>query len=132
MSFEIINPEALGAPRGFNHGLLAAPGGRVLFVAGQIGVAEAGAGGDFVEQFAAALAKVIAVVEHAGGGAADIGRLTIYVTEMSAYRDSLDALGVAYRGLMGKHYPAMALLGVRSLVDPHAVVEIEATAVLAS
>ena len=124
--FEIINPEALGAPRGWNNGLLARAGGRVLFIAGQT----APAAGPFLAQFEAALERVLAVVRGAGGKAGDIGRFTIYVTDVALYRASLKPLGVVYRRLMGGHYPAMALVEVKSLVDERALVEIEATAVV--
>lgn len=135
MTFEIRNPEALGRPRGWNNGMLAPAGGRVLFVAGQIGVggkAEAvgDTGATLAAQFGAALANVLCVVEEAGGTVADIGRLTIYVTDMDAYRASLAEVGAAYRAVFGKHFPAMALVAVTGLVDPRAVVEVEATAVI--
>ena len=125
MTFEIRNPEALGRPRGWNNGMLAPKGGRVLFVAGQIGV-----GASLAAQFGAALTNVLRVVEEAGGTVADVGRLTIYVTDMEAYRGSLAEIGAAYRVVFGKHFPAMALVAVTELVDPRAVVEIEATAVI--
>jgi enamine deaminase RidA (YjgF/YER057c/UK114 family) len=132
MSFEILNPEPLGRPKGWNNGMLALASGRVLFVAGQ--TARDGAGRvpalDFVSQFERALANVLVVVRAAGGDASDIGRLTIYVTSMEAYRSSLKLLGERYRGIMGRHYPAMALVEVKALVDPNALVEIEATAVI--
>jgi len=132
MSYQIINPVELGAPKGWNNGMLAPTGGRVLFVAGQT------AGGPdgqvppigFVEQFGLALDHVLAVVREAGGRPEDIGRLTVYVTDLAAYRASLGPLGEAYRRRMGKHFPAMALMEVRGLVDAGALVEIEATAVL--
>ena len=156
MTFEIFNPEALGAPRGWNNGMLAPEGGRVLFVAGQVGVgggreaagtevvggaagggggtgygsAGGAAGARLAAQFQAALAKVARVVEEAGGTVADVGRLTIYVTDMEAYRGSLRQVGAAYRTVFGKHFPAMALVAVTELVDPRAVVEVEATAVI--
>ena len=132
MTFEIRNPEALGRPRGWNNGMLAPAGGRVLFVAGQIGVGPDadGAGATLAAQFGAALANVLCVVEEAGGTVADIGRLTIYVTDMDAYRGSLAEVGAAYRTVFGKHFPAMALVAVTELVDPRAVVEVEATAVI--
>jgi len=131
MPFRIINPILLGEPRGWNHGMLA-QGGRVLFVAGQTATppGERRAVGGLVEQFAAALQKVLAVVTEAGGEPADLGRLTVYVTDMDAYRAARKPLGEAYRALMGRHYPAMALIEVTGLVDEGAVVEIEATAVL--
>jgi NAD(P)-dependent dehydrogenase (short-subunit alcohol dehydrogenase family) len=130
--FEIVNPEELGAPRGWNNGMLARGVGRTLFIAGQ--TARDGSGrvpdADFVSQFDRALANVLAVLDQAGGQPGDIGRFTIYVTDMARYRGSLKPLGAAYRRRMGPHYPAMALVEVKSLVDPNAVVEIEATAVL--
>ena len=145
MTFEIVNPKALGSPRGWNNGMLAAEGGRVLFVAGQIGVGgdgeadrDEGAERDaevavtgMAGQFRAALANVMRVVEAAGGGVADVGRLTIYVTDMEAYRGSPAEIGAGYRAVLGKHFPAMALVAVTELVDPRAVVEVEATAVIA-
>ena len=130
MTFEIVNPSALGSPRGWNNGMLAREGGRVLFVAGQIGVAGEGDGNPLARQFGAALANVRRVVEAAGGRVADIGRLTIYVTDMDSYRGSLAEIGAAYRTVFGKHFPAMALVAVTELVDPRAVVEVEATAVI--
>jgi enamine deaminase RidA (YjgF/YER057c/UK114 family) len=135
--FEIVNPDALGRPSGFSHGILAPPGARILFVAGQTapdaGHAEAdrtGAEGRLVEQFGAALDRVLAVVSDAGGRPDHVARLTVYVTDMEAYRGARARLGDAWQAAMGRHYPAMALVEVRSLVDPGAVVEIEATAVL--
>lgn len=132
MSYRILRPEALGEPRGFSHGLLGPPGGRVLFVAGQtdVGRDDGRLPGDLVEQFEGALAAVLAVVREAGGEPGHVGRLTIYVTDLEAYRASRERLGRAYRDLMGRHYPAMALVEVSGLVDEGALVEIEATAVL--
>lgn len=133
MKFEIINPESLGAPKGWNNGLLAPGGGRLLFIAGQTGWEEGASGKppDFAGQFGRALDKVIAVLREAGGEPADLARLTIYVTDLAAYRASRKALGEGWRARLGKHYPAVALLEVSGLVDQGAVVEIEATAVLA-
>lgn len=132
MSYEIINPESLGAPRGWNHGMLGPRNGRVLFVAGQTARDADGTvpAVGFVEQWAVALDNVLRVVQAAGGAPSDIGRMTIYVTNVAAYRANLKSIGEAYRRVMGKHFPAMALLEVKALVDPNAVVEIEATAVI--
>jgi enamine deaminase RidA (YjgF/YER057c/UK114 family) len=131
--FEVVNPESLGEPRGWNNGMLAPREGRILFVAGQVAADASGAvpeGIGFTDQFGAALARAIEVVRGAGGGPEHIGRLTVYVTDMAAYRLSVPGLGAAYREHMGRHYPAMALVEVSGLVEPHALVEIEATAVL--
>ena len=126
MSFEIINPESLGQPSGWNNGMLGPAGGRVLFVAGQA----APTAGDLVAQWEAALQRVLAVVRAAGGGPQDIGRMMVYVTDRAAYLASLRSLGEIHRRHLGRHYPAMALVEVRGLVDPNALVEMEATAVL--
>ena len=112
--------------------MLAQAAGRMLFIAGQ--TARDGSGtvpdGDFVAQFDRALGNVLAVLRQAGGEPGDIGRFTIYVTDIAQYRSNLKPLGQAYRARMGTHYPAMALVQVTSLVDPAALVEIEATAVV--
>jgi NAD(P)-dependent dehydrogenase (short-subunit alcohol dehydrogenase family) len=131
--YAIVNPEELGAPKGWNNGMLARAAGRTLFIAGQTARDASGKvpAGDLVGQFGRALGNVLAVLRQAGGEPSDIGRFTIYVTDMAQYRESLKPLGEVYRRLMGGHYPAMALMEVKSLVDPGAVVEIEATAVLA-
>jgi enamine deaminase RidA (YjgF/YER057c/UK114 family) len=128
----LVNPASLGQPRGFAHGVLTPAGGRMLFVAGQIGATADGrvASAEFVDQFDLALANVLTVVRAAGGDADHIVRLTVYVTRMDAYRSSRKALGDIWRRHMGAHYPAMALVQVAALVDEQAVVEIEATAVL--
>jgi enamine deaminase RidA (YjgF/YER057c/UK114 family) len=126
VSFDIINPSPLGQPSGWNHGMLGPAGGRVLFVAGQT---SAGAGG-IVEQWERALERVVSVVRAAGGAPEDIGRMTVFVTDRAAYLAARRALGEVHRRHMGKHYPAMALVEVKALVDEGAVVEIEATAVI--
>lgn len=123
---EIVNPEELGRHSGFSHGIVAPEGGRVLFVAGQTAP---GAGG-LVSQFRAALERALAVVRGAGGRPEHVARMTVYVTDMTIYRAERSRLGDVWRAVMGRHYPAMALVEVRALVDPGAVVEIEATAVL--
>ncbi len=132
--FEILNPIELGEPKGWNNGLLAPSNGRVLFVAGQTARGPSGTieSEDFVDQFGLALDHVLRVVAAAGGEARHVGRMTVYVTDLDAYTASRGRLGEAYRARMGRHYPAMALVEVRRLVDPGATVEIEATAVLPS
>lgn len=127
-----INPESLGAPKGYSHGMLAPAGGRILFVAGQVGwdhneklVSDA-----FVDQFAQALRNIREVVHAAGGEVESIGRFTIFVTDTRDYMDSLREVGEAYRSVMGRHFPAMALVEVQALLEAGARVEIEATAVL--
>jgi len=132
MRFEVINPEALGAPKGWNNGLLAPREGRLLFIAGQAGWEEGASGKPpgFAGQFARAMDKVLSVLRAAGGAPTDLARVTMYVTDLEAYRQSRKAIGEAWRERLGKHFPAVALVEVSGLVDPGAVVEIEATAVL--
>lgn len=132
MTFRIFNPDELGEPKGWNNGLLAPAGGRLLFVAGQTGRDRDGriAASGFVEQFGLALDHVLRVVAAAGGRPEHIGRMTIYVDDIEEYRASTRELGVAYRARMGRHYPAMSLFQVAELVDEGAKVEIEATAVI--
>ena len=132
MTFKLINPESLGAPRGYSNGVLTDAGGRLLFVAGQVGwdkehmiVSE-----HFVAQFGRALENVIAVVTEAGGSPDQIARLVVYVTDKKEYKLSLREVGETYRARMGKHFPAMVLVEVQSLLDDKAMVEIEAVAVL--
>jgi enamine deaminase RidA (YjgF/YER057c/UK114 family) len=128
--FEEINPPALGAPRGFNHGLVVKPGWSLLFVAGQTATTVSGDVPErgFVSQFTAALDKTLAVVRAAGGAPEHVVRMTVYVTDMEAYRASRSSLNDVWRERMGQHYPAMALVAVTELVDHEATVEIEATA----
>lgn len=128
----VINPPELGQPRGFAHGVLAPAGGRVLRVAGQTASDAEGrvVSAPFADQFARALARVLAVVRAAGGTPEQVVRMTIYVTDMPAYRSSRGRLRDIWRDQMGMHYPAMSLVQVAGLVDEHAVVEIEAEAVL--
>jgi len=132
MSFQIFNPDGFGEPKGFSHGLAWAGEGRILFIAGQPAIGPGGAIIDagFVEQFALCLDRILAIVAEAGGSAEHIGRMTIYTTDLAAYKSNRREVGVVYRERMGRHYPVMALLGVSGLVDEGATVEVEATAVV--
>ncbi|PYP13641.1 MAG: enamine deaminase RidA [Gemmatimonadetes bacterium] len=126
MTFEIINPGAFGGrPSGWNHGMLAEKGGRILFVAGQIVPV-----GDFVTQWDGALGRVLEVVRAAGGRPENIGRMVVYTTDRPSYLANLTPLGVVHRKHMGRHYCAMAVVEVKSLMDSKALVEIEAVAIL--
>ena len=129
--FTLFNPAELPKPRGFSHGM-AMPAGRILFVAGQIGCNQQGTlvSGDIVEQFDLALRNVLVVVRAAGGEPGSIARMTIYTTDMLQYRARLKGMGEVYRGVMGRHYPAMALIEVKGLFEPNAKIELEATAVI--
>ena len=126
----VVTPSALARPVGYSHGMRGS--GELLFVAGQIGCSSDGrvVADDLVAQFAQALENVLEVVAAAGGRPEQIARLTVYVTSLDEYRAAREALGHAWRTRMGRHYPAMALVQVKGLLDPRAKVEIEATALL--
>jgi enamine deaminase RidA (YjgF/YER057c/UK114 family) len=134
MPFDFINPESLGAPRGYSNGVLTDAGGRLLFVAGQIGWDEKQTivSEDFVAQFDRALRNVVTVVIEAGGSPQQIARLVMYVTNKTEYVERREEIGQCYRAHLGKHFPAMVLVEVKSLLDDSAKVEIEAVAVLDS
>jgi len=130
MTLSPVNPKDLAAPIGFSHGMKGS--GELLFVAGQIGWDREGrlVSEELVAQFGQALDNVLAVVTAAGGEASSIGRLTLYVTDKGEYVRHRKEIGEAYRKRMGKHFPAMALVEVTSLLERDAKVEIEATALV--
>src|SRR6185503_11647331 len=132
MTFKFINPESLGPPKGYSNGVLTSAGGRLLFVAGQIGWDETQSivSDDFVAQFDRALANVVRVVIEAGGSPQQLARLVIYVTDKNEYVARRKEVGDCYRAHLAKHFPAMVLVEVKSLLDDRAKVEIEAIAVL--
>ena len=132
MSFNFINPESLGAPRGYSNGVLTEAGGRLLFIAGQVAWNQQQqiVSDDLVKQFDRALVNLIAVVSEARGTPEQIARLIIYVTDKDEYKRRMKEIGERYRARMGKHFPAMVLVEVKSLLDDEAKVEIEGIAVL--
>jgi enamine deaminase RidA (YjgF/YER057c/UK114 family) len=132
MTFKFINPESLGPPKGYSNGVLTNAGGRLLFVAGQIGWDEEQSivSDDFVAQFDRALANIIRVVTEAGGSPQQLARLVIYVTDKREYVARRKEVGECYRAHLAKHFPAMVLVEVKSLLDDRAKVEIEAVAVV--
>jgi enamine deaminase RidA (YjgF/YER057c/UK114 family) len=127
MTREVIVP-GWPAPKGYANGRVGE--GRALYVGGQIGWDERGAfpPGGLVPQLGRALDNVLAVVRAAGGAAEDIASMTVFVTSVEEYRAAQRALGPVWRERMGRHYPAMALVAVAALVEPEAVVEIQAIA----
>jgi len=126
----ILQPPGWARAKGFSNGIAAS--GKLVFVAGQIGWTGEGKweARDFAGQFRQALLNVIAVLKEARGKPEHIVRLTWYVLDRQEYLNSLKAVGEAYRELMGKHYPTMAVVQVSGLIEPEARLEIEATAVL--
>jgi enamine deaminase RidA (YjgF/YER057c/UK114 family) len=132
MRKELINPPQLPPPRGFNHGI-ATTGGRLLFLAGQDASGPDGkivAPGDLVAQFEQVIANLAAVVEAAGGTAADIVKLTVFVRSRDDYVANLKPIGRVFRARFGDYYPAMALFEVTNFFQTAALVELEGFAVL--
>jgi enamine deaminase RidA (YjgF/YER057c/UK114 family) len=124
-----IQPDGWPAPRGYANGMLGE--GRILCVGGMVGWdAQGRFAAGFVPQAAQALRNILAVVVTAGGTAEHIARLTWFVLDIPTYRASLPTLGAAYREVLGRHFPAMSLVQVAGLVEPEALLEIEATAIL--
>jgi enamine deaminase RidA (YjgF/YER057c/UK114 family) len=128
---QILQPPGWAKPRGFSNGI-AVKGGTTVYIAGQVGWTGAGVweARDFAGQFRQALMSILEVLAQAGGRAEHIVRLTWYVIDREEYLASLVAVGGAYRELMGKHYPAMAVVQVSGLLENAARLEIEATAVI--
>lgn len=128
MSTRDIVVENWPAPKGYSNGRVGT--GTPLLIGGQIGwnVQRELAAGGLVPQFAQTLDNVLAVVAAAGGRATDIASLTVFVTDIVAYREGQAAIGAEWRERLGKHFPAMALVAVTALVEPDAVVEIQGIA----
>jgi enamine deaminase RidA (YjgF/YER057c/UK114 family) len=130
---EVVNPEGLVPPRGYSHAIVAGPG-RTVHLAGQVASDPTGeiVGTTLAEQFDMALGNVAVALAAAAAGAGPehVVSLVIYTTVVDEYRSTLPEIGAAYRRHFGRYYPAMALLGVTELVDPAALVEVVATAVV--
>jgi enamine deaminase RidA (YjgF/YER057c/UK114 family) len=127
---QILQPPGWARAKGFSNGIAAS--GRLVFVAGQIGWTGEGRweARDFAGQFRQALLNVITVLKQAQGKPEHIVRLTWYVLDKKEYLAALKEVGAAYRELMGRHYPTMAVVQVSGLVEDEARLEIEATAVV--
>lgn len=127
---ESILPAGWPRPKGYSNGILVSGAGKILYIAGQVGWNEREqiVSADFVDQFRQALRNIVSVLKEAGGEPASIARLTIFVTNKEEYLSRLKDVGAAYREILGKVYPAMALVQVAALVETGAKVEIEATA----
>lgn len=125
----ILQPAGWPRPKGYANGILAQ--GRMIFTGGLVGWNEQGEFPDgFVSQTRQTLINIMAVLKEAGAGPEHLVRLTWYVTSVEQYLADPRGLGGAYREIVGKHYPAMATVQVTRLVEPKALVEIEATAVI--
>jgi enamine deaminase RidA (YjgF/YER057c/UK114 family) len=130
----IIRPDGWPRPSGYSDAIVA-NAGRLIAVAGQIGwnpTTHEFESDDFVAQSAQALRNVVAVLAAAGAAPSRIIRLTWYVTDRNAYLESREALGDWYQAIIGPHYPAQSMVVVAALIEPRALVEIEATAIIPS
>jgi enamine deaminase RidA (YjgF/YER057c/UK114 family) len=130
MSFEILHPKNWKPARGYANGVAAR--GKMIFTGGLIGwnAAQEFESDDFVDQAAQALRSIVEVLAEGGAGPEHLVRLTWYVTDKREYLAGLKGLGQAYKDIIGRHFPAMALVQVVALVEDRAKVEIEATAVI--
>jgi enamine deaminase RidA (YjgF/YER057c/UK114 family) len=127
---QVLQPPGWARPKGFSNGIVAR--GRLVFIAGQVGWTGEGKwqARDFAGQFRQALQNILEVLAQAGGKPEHIVRLTWYVLDKREYLNAIKGVGAAYRELMGRHYPTMAVVQVSGLVEDEARLEIEATAVL--
>jgi enamine deaminase RidA (YjgF/YER057c/UK114 family) len=127
---QILQPPGWPRPRGYANGVAAE--GRLVFVAGQIGWDATGrvVSDDLVAQFRQTLENTVAVLRVGGAGPEHVARMTWYVTDKREYLGRAPELGAVYRALMGRHYPAMAVVEVRALIEDRAKIEIETTAVV--
>jgi enamine deaminase RidA (YjgF/YER057c/UK114 family) len=125
----VLQPGAWPRPLGYSNGIVAA--GPTIFLAGQIGwdatTGRVAAG--LAAQVELELTNIVTLLAEAGAQPTDLVRLTWFVTDMEQYRQNAKAIGQGYRRVIGKHFPTMSVIGVSCLVEPDALVEIEATAV---
>lgn len=128
---EIVDVPGLAEPVGFAHAVVAGPG-RTVYLGGQTAQGPSGAivGSTVVEQFDVAAGNVAAALRAAGSSPSDLVSLVIYTTVVPEYKASLAELGPVWRKHFGRHYPAVALLGVAALFDDEAKVELVGTAVI--
>ena len=127
---QILQPPGWARPKGFSNGIVAT--GKLVFISGQVGFNSQGVFEEknFQGQFRQILQNILAVLAEAGGGPEHLVRLTWYVLDKGEYLGALQEVGAAYRELMGRNFPVMAVLQVSGLVEAEARLEIEATAVL--
>ena len=130
MSMQILQPPGWARAKGFSNGIAAT--GKLVFVAGQVGWTGEGKweARDFAGQFRQVIKNILAVLAQAQGKPEHIVRLTWYVLDKQEYLGALKEVGLAYRELMGRHFPTMAVVQVSGLVEPQARIEIETTAVV--
>lgn len=129
-AMQVLQPPGWPRPRGYANGIAAE--GRLVFVAGQIGwdAGQTIVSDDLVEQLRQTLENTLAVLREAGAGPQHVARMTWYVTDKGEYLARAREIGETYRAVMGRHFPAMAVVEVKALIEDRAKVEIETTAVV--
>lgn len=129
-ALEFVNPPALGRPSGFSHAVVGT--GRTVFLAGQTALDPSGVivGETVVDQFRQALGNLLTALSAAGGTPTELASLTIYIVDMDDYRRHAKQIGAVWHELIGRHYPAVAGIGVARLWDAEALVEVQGVAVL--
>lgn len=130
MSIRILQPPHWTRPKGYSSGVLAV--GRQVFVSGQFGWNERREfpSDRLCDQVRTALDNVVTVLEQANARPEHLARLTWYIVDRDEYHEQLEETGVAYRDVIGTHYPAMSMVQVAALLEHRAKVEIEAIAIL--
>jgi enamine deaminase RidA (YjgF/YER057c/UK114 family) len=127
---KVLQPPGWPRPKGYSNGISAT--GRLIVTGGVVGwdETETFVSDTLSGQFEQVLRNIVAILAEDGAGPEHIVRMTCYVVDIDASRASLNEIGEAWNAIIGRNYPAMALVEVRSLVEPEALVEIEATAVV--
>lgn len=128
---QILQPPGWTKPKGYSNGI-AVKGGTTVYIAGQVGFNSQGilAEKTFIGQFRQTLKNTLAVLAEAGGRPEHIVRMTWYILDKQEYLGAVKEVGAAWRELVGRHYPAMAVLQVAGLIEDEARLEIETTAVI--
>ncbi len=127
---EAVNPPELGTPRGFSRAMVGT--GKVVLLAGQTALNPEGVivGDTVVEQFERALSNLLTALRAAGGTPEHLASLTIYLVDVDDYKARSRDIGEVWKRLIGRHYPALAGIGVNRLWDVEALVEVQGVAIL--
>jgi enamine deaminase RidA (YjgF/YER057c/UK114 family) len=127
---QFLQPKGWKRPKGYSNGVLA--DGRMIFVAGQVGwnENEEFVATTFAGQAEQALKNIVAILAEGGAGPQHIVRMTWFVTDTEEYLAAQAQVGEAYRRIVGMHFPAMSVIGIKSLYEAGAKLEIEATAMV--
>jgi enamine deaminase RidA (YjgF/YER057c/UK114 family) len=133
IGYEAILPEGWERPRGYAHAVIAS-GSRVLKISGQLGKrperAGVGRDDDFASQWRLAMENLVSILKASGAEPAHVVMLRAYVVDIAAFKSNGAAVAEAWKATFGRHFPAMTLVQISALIDPNALVEIEAEAIL--